>query len=198
MGLPPDFREAAACLFEELGGPEKLAEAMQEASLGEPETLVSALEACGEETSRSATAPGGGLPIWTFTTVGWVLTEPVVVDGVVYVGSYDGNLYALAADTGEQLWSFATDDVIRSVPSVVDGRVYFGSNHNHVYALDAATGAELWRYDTRSWVQYSPVLGNGMAYFPARGESDRTVHAVEAATGEPGWLGLEHERRGGL
>ena len=48
LGLPPDFREGAACLFEELGGPEKLAEAMQEASLGEPEDLARALEACGE------------------------------------------------------------------------------------------------------------------------------------------------------
>ena len=173
LGLPPDFREGAACLFEELGGPAKLAEAMRASSLGEPEDLVRALEACGMETSPASTAPGanarGGLPIWTFTTGGWVLTAPVVVDGMVYVGSDDGKLYALTADSGERLWSFATGDVVRSVPSVVDGTVYFGSNDNHLYALHAATGEELWRYDTGGWVQYSPVVGNGKVYFPARG-----------------------------
>ena len=154
--------------------------------------LVTALAACGVDTSPSASAPGsgvrGGLPSWTFATGGWILTAPVVVDGVVYFGSDDGNLYVLAADTGEQLWSFATGDVIRSVPSVVDGAVYFGSNDNHLYALDAATGEELWSYDTGAWVQYSPMVGNSKVYFPARGETDRTVHAVDAETGEVVWV----------
>ena len=50
LGLPPDLREGAACLFEELGGPAKLAEAMQEASLGEPsEAFLRAAETCGLE-----------------------------------------------------------------------------------------------------------------------------------------------------
>ena len=187
LGLPPDFREGATCLFEELGGPAKLAEAMQASSLGEPEALAGALAACGDGTASGSGFRGDSL-IWTFTTGGWVLTAPVVVDGVVYVGSDDGNLYALGADTGEQLWSFTTDDAVRSVPSVIEGTVYFGSNDGHIYALDAATGVELWRYETGSRVQYSPVVGNGKVYFPARGKYDRTVHAVDAHTGEVVWV----------
>ena len=114
--------------------------------------------------------PGGEGPIggptikddsllWSFTTGGWVITAPAVVDGAVYVGSDDHSLYALNADTGELLWSHATGDVIRSTPTVVDGRVYMGSNDNHVYALDAATGELLWRFDTGGWAQYSPQVG---------------------------------------
>ena len=53
LGMQPEDREVGGCLFEEFGGPEKLAEAMQEASLGKPEALVSALAACGEETAPS-------------------------------------------------------------------------------------------------------------------------------------------------
>ena len=104
LGMQPEDREGAACLFEELGGPAKLAEAMQASSSGEmPENFIRALEACGVETSPSTATPDSavkdGSLIWTFTTGGWVVTAPVVVDGVVYVGSDDGNLYALAADT---------------------------------------------------------------------------------------------------
>ncbi len=47
LGMPPEFREGAACLFEELGGSVKLAEAMQTGSLGEaPEELTMAFETC--------------------------------------------------------------------------------------------------------------------------------------------------------
>ena len=192
LALRPEDRETSACLFEELGGPAKLVEAMRAASLGEPERFVSALETCGAEGSPPTAVPDtvvhDGALIWTFTTGGWVLTAPVVADGVVYVGSDDGSLYALSAGTGEPLWSFATDDVVRSAPTVVDGTVYFGSNDNHLYALDAATGEELWRYDTGDWVQYRPVVGNGKVYFPARGKLDRTVHAVDAETGNVVWV----------
>ena len=147
--------------------------------------------ACLPELAGSSPEPPLGAQdgvIWTFTTGGWVLTAPVIVDGVVYVGSDDGSLYALVADSGELLWSFATGDVIRSIPTVIDGTVYFGSNDNHLYALDAATGEELWRYDTEGWVQYSPTVGGNMVYFPARAELDWAVHAVDAATGEVVWV----------
>ncbi len=133
----------------------------------------------------------GRSPLWSFTTGGWVVTAPAVVNGVVYAGSDDRNLYALEAATGELLWSHTTGDVIRSTPSVVDGRVFFGSNDNHLYALDAATGVELWKFDTGEWVQYSPTVGGGRVYFGAPAHGDRRVHAVDAATGEVAWV-AEH------
>ncbi len=50
LGMQPEDKEGAACLFEELGGPAKLVEAMQSASLGEvPEELTDAFETCGLE-----------------------------------------------------------------------------------------------------------------------------------------------------
>ena len=139
--------------------------------------------------------PGQQVPdpslIWSFTTGGWVLTAPAVVDGVVYAGSDDHSLYALSADTGNLLWSHATGDVIRSTPTVADGRVFFGSNDNHVYALDAATGQELWKHDTGDWVQHSPAVSAGKVFIAASAEGNRKVHALDAATGEVAWV-AEH------
>lgn len=126
--------------------------------------------------------------LWSFTTGGWVLTAPAVVDGVVYAGSDDYSLYALDAATGDQIWSFATDDVIRSTPTVVDGRVFFGSNDNHLYALDAATGAELWKYDTGEWVQYSPSVSHGAVYLATQGDAGQKVVALDAETGASKWV----------
>jgi glucose dehydrogenase len=43
---------------------------------------------------------------------------PAVANGVVYVGSEDGNVYALNATTGAKLWSGDTRDYVNSSPAV--------------------------------------------------------------------------------
>ena len=46
---------------------------------------------------------------WKFTRrLGIVVSSPAVANGVVYVGSFDGNIYALNAATGATLWSYST------------------------------------------------------------------------------------------
>ena len=199
--------EQEVCLQELLGNfsPVELAQALG-SSEPTPEAAMMMLSfglgmvACVPELAQEG-GPGGPLEdegpdsgvlqdeslLWSFTTGGWVLTAPAVADGVVYAGSDDHSLYALAADSGELIGSFATGDVIRSTPTIVDGKVFFGSNDNHLYAVDAATGQQLWKYDTGEWVQYSPAVGGGRVYFGAPAGGDRRVHAVDAATGEVAW-----------
>jgi len=58
-----------------------------------------------------------------------------VVDGVVYVGSDDFNVYALNATTGTLIWNYMTGNVVCSSPAVVDGVVYVGSHDGLVYAF---------------------------------------------------------------
>ena len=67
---------------------------------------------------------------------------------MIYVGSDDGNLYALNAATGDKLWSFSTPGDVYSSPALANGVVYVGSEGGNVYALNATTGAKLWSYDT--------------------------------------------------
>ena len=55
---------------------------------------------------------------WTFKTGGAIRSSPTVVDSVVYVGSDDGNLYALDAVTGETKWSYQTGGEVHSSPTV--------------------------------------------------------------------------------
>jgi outer membrane protein assembly factor BamB len=63
---------------------------------------------------------------WKFKTDGMVNSSPAVADGVVYVGSGDGRLYALDARTGKEKWSFNTGGEVFSSPAVADGVVYAG------------------------------------------------------------------------
>jgi hypothetical protein len=48
----------------------------------------------------TSTVPMTNRTLWKFTTGGKVFSSPAVSDGVVYVGSFDGKVYALNALTG--------------------------------------------------------------------------------------------------
>jgi len=66
-------------------------------------------------------------------------SSPAVADGVVYMGSDDGNLYALNATTGALLWKYTTGGWVASTPAVANGVVYFGGGGSTLYALNTST-----------------------------------------------------------
>jgi outer membrane protein assembly factor BamB len=68
-----------------------------------------------------------------------------VANGVVYVGSFDHNVYAFPASCGSgnaictPLWQGTTGAAIESSPAVVNGVVYAGSDDGNLYAFDLTT-----------------------------------------------------------
>jgi outer membrane protein assembly factor BamB len=70
-----------------------------------------------------------------------------VANGVVYVGSEDGSLYAFPASCGTgnascaALWSSLTAGPILSSPAESDGVVYVGSDDQRLYAFDLVAGS---------------------------------------------------------
>lgn len=76
-----------------------------------------------------------GQEVWKFTIQNVCWSSPTFADGVVYIGSDEGRLYALNADTGEKEWQFRTGSRVRSTPVVKDGVIYFGSHDGSLYAL---------------------------------------------------------------
>lgn len=129
---------------------------------------------------------------WAFETGERVYSSPTVVDGTVYVGSHDNNVYALDAETGDKKWLFKTEGCVMSSPAVVDGTVYFGSFDNHVYALDAETGDKQWQFDMGGrdsrrgapQISSSPAVVGGTAFI---GGKYNYVYALDAETGEQKW-----------
>jgi outer membrane protein assembly factor BamB len=136
-----------------------------------------------EVSAQSDTSAGE--EIWSFRSDGRVhLSSPTVVDGTVYFGSNDDNLYAVDASSGEGIWNFTTDGRVRSSPTVVDGTVYFGSNDDNLYAVDASSGEEIWSFTTNDIVRSSPTVVDGILYV---GSNDDNLYAVDASSGEEVW-----------
>jgi eukaryotic-like serine/threonine-protein kinase len=145
---------------------------------------------------------------WKFHTSGRVISSPAVVNGVAYIGSTDGNLYALDAASGTVKWKFATESWVASSPAVASGVVYFESYDSNFYALDAAAGHLKWKFQTAGekrfagkhlhhlqpaaetmpdpWDFYlsSPSVWNGVVYF---GSGDGNIYALDANSGALKW-----------
>ena len=106
----------------------------------------------------TALDPKDGTILWSNVTdtdpTATILSSPAVAGSRVYVGSNDGNIYALDAATGMSLELHHRGCNLVH-PAVADGVVYVGSNDDNVYALDAATSAKLWNYTTGG--QWNPA-----------------------------------------
>jgi outer membrane protein assembly factor BamB len=134
-----------------------------------------------------------GKVLWYFRA-GAVETSPLLVDGILYFGSWDHHLYALdvRVRTHPRLrWKFLADDEIDSSPAYANGRIFFGTNGGHVYALSAWTGHELWRASSfsgflhgREYFYATPTLAYGRVYI---GNTDGTLYAFGQRTGHLLW-----------
>ena len=94
---------------------------------------------------------------WEYENVGTIWDKALVEGGIVYFGSDDGNLYALAAETGAFFWSYDSGAEIRSIPTICDSKLFFGNEMGQMIALDTFDGSELWRTSTAGEIEGMPV-----------------------------------------
>jgi outer membrane protein assembly factor BamB len=120
---------------------------------------------------------------WQFQTRGPVKSSPVVVDGIVYVGSNDRHIYALDAETGRELWSVETRGAVAGSAAVVDGVVYMASEDGRLFALDASSGEPRWVTEfSRQRPCGSPAVAYGAVFI---GEGAKGGHETGVMTGGP-------------
>jgi eukaryotic-like serine/threonine-protein kinase len=129
-------------------------------------------------------APGGG-------AVGVVLyASPVISDDLLYMGTYNGKIYAFNSLTGALRWVYPREgnDTAGSIVGnlVVDSTsLYFGSSNGKVYALDKATGDRKWpEYETQNRIWTSPSVSDGVIYVSSY---DKKLHAISSIDGKKVW-----------
>jgi len=83
----------------------------------------------------------------------------IAADGTVYVGSFDGNVYAID-QSGAQKWRFGTGNQIYDSPTIAaDGTVYIASSDGNLYSLNP-DGSRNWSYVTNGGFNGSPAIGS--------------------------------------
>lgn len=111
-------------------------------------------------------------------------SNPVIVDGVLYIGSADGAVYALDAATGETKWRFQTGEALSpatSGPQVVTAPRGSGGDASMASMMAAGFSKKT---EAIRRVDMTPAVENGTVFV---GSGDRSFYAVDAATGKKKW-----------
>lgn len=123
-------------------------------------------------------------PIWAFQCEDELRGTPVLHNGIVYIGCYDNNLYALNASSGEFQWKYPADGGIVSRPAVFEDAIYFGSEDHRLHAVSIRAGKLIWSYYTDGRIRSSPRISDNHIFF---GSDDTCLHAVNMATNREAW-----------
>jgi len=130
--------------------------------------------------------------LWSYKTSGAVESSPTIgTDGTIYIGSHDGNLYALSSD-GSLKWKFKVADpvyderwkvfkAIMATPAIAkDGTIYINGPSNYLHAINP-DGKEKWKFPVK-W-------GNDFWNGPNIG-ADGTIY-IGTARNDPKDQGME-------
>src|SRR5262249_42213610 len=140
--------------------------------------------------------------------VGPAWSSVVIVDGRLFTQEQQGEaevVVCLDAATGQPVWShedpvrFADGQAgagPRATPTFADGRLFALGATGILNCLDAATGKQQWSRNIGAdagaslplWgFSSSPLVVGGVVVVFAGGESEKTLLAYRAASGEPAW-----------
>lgn len=122
--------------------------------------------------------------IWSFTCEDEVRSSPCISSGMLYIGCYDTNLYALDTARGEFRWKYATEGGISSSPATWQEIVIFGSEDGAVYALDKRRGHLTWTFRTGKPVRSSPRVQDRIIFV---GSDDQHFYALDGLRGTMIW-----------
>src|SRR5947207_6374479 len=120
--------------------------------------------------------------------------EPIVVDGMIYLGAPFDKVHAIDGATGKLRWTFDPHIRIngpwrnsyegrknRGV-AVWNGKVYVGTGDCRMVAIDAASGKQVWETlvcdADQTGITEAPKVGDGKVF--------------------TGWAGMEYDVRGGV
>lgn len=123
-----------------------------------------------------------------------IFSSPALHNGVVYFGAYDGNVYALDAETGKTKWIFMEADWIGSSPALAPDMnllfigLEFGlfKKHGGIGALNMETGEKVWESRTSDLTHGSPTYSKKYGVVVV-GSNDGVVYAYRAKNGALLW-----------
>ncbi len=135
-----------------------------------------------------------------------VVSEPIVVDGVIYLSAPLSKVYAVDAASGKVIWEFdpkvRLDQAINGSYSartnagvaVWGGKVYVGTGDCRLVAIDAASGKQAWEATVcdpqQTGITGAPHVAKGKVFMGYNGSDDGvrgSLVAYDAETGKEEW-----------
>jgi outer membrane protein assembly factor BamB len=118
---------------------------------------------------------------------------PIVDDDILYLGAYNGKIYAFRVGKDDPKWIFPRQGELANIvggPVLFEGKIYIGVSDGYLYALDAAEGYEEWKFLTGNQIWATPAIVNDILYV---GSFDHKLYAININTHDVIWAPYETE-----
>jgi len=142
--------------------------------------------------------PAGPAPVWSRPLGAAAWASPVVREGMIYLGTTDGRLHAVRADTGAELWTWSSPTPLYGTALATADALFFLTARHELVRLNRTDGREVWKlaldpaaaksekisdpsFNHRTPV---PVLAAGVLYV---GAGDGVMRALDPANGRERW-----------
>ncbi|HEV2592649.1 MAG TPA: PQQ-binding-like beta-propeller repeat protein [Gaiellaceae bacterium] len=136
-----------------------------------------------------AFAVGTGKILWK-RTIGPSESSPVVVGAAVFVGDWNGRVWALRRRTGKPFWTTKLRAQVKGGVAISGSRLYVADYSGHVYSLSRSSGKVLWqakaqpRFGSTGTFYATPAVAYGRVYV---GATDGKMYSYGATTGKLRW-----------
>lgn len=112
----------------------------------------------GTPTVIAYDASTGQVKWGVYTGFGGTVDSPMsYLDGILYFGSYDQNVYAVDTTVPRILWTYTTPDDIRAAVVRV-GDIVYTVSAGKLWALDAANGTPVWHLNIEAPTTFHDVV----------------------------------------
>lgn len=122
--------------------------------------------------------------VWNFQTKGPIDGSPIISDGIIYVPSRDGYLYALDAQARQERWRYEAGAPLRSTPTLQGDTLFFGDDNGILHAVQSTGGMARWQALLSGKIFAAVAAGAGLIICATQAGK---IIALNPATGEPIW-----------
>ena len=124
--------------------------------------------------------------LWKVNVPEGVDSTAAIIGEVVYIGTVDGQIFALSLKDGSTIWKYHTKAVtLKASAAVKDGILVVGDGEGSIHALDAKTGEKKWTFTTQGEIISSAnFTSDGKVLV---GSNDENLYALDLKTGAQKW-----------
>jgi eukaryotic-like serine/threonine-protein kinase len=140
---------------------------------------------CGSEDGELVALELSGEKKWSLRAKRAITSSPYVdLEGICYVGSFDGYLYAIQVESGYRMWRYRTGRPIVASPIVDGNLVFFGVTDGQFYGVNTQTGRDKWKFSAEASIVGGAVVEGDSVYF---GDADGNFYCLDKNDGKEKW-----------
>lgn len=131
--------------------------------------------------------------LWTIDTKDGVPSSAAIVDGHVYIGTFDGEVLCVKLRTGDVVWRYKSVEKVdpnsfapgfKASATVTENAVLLGDEDGFFHAINRKTGKGLWKFETQGEIISSAsVVGKKVIF----GSYDNSLYCLDLDTGKKLW-----------